>query len=198
MDMQTNIIDHYNLFFRFIDQYQHKGFKDIDRLDPIILQLEELTRANNQFYFIFDLIQLKVLFSSQRSLDMMGVDFKDFNPSCLNKAMHQDDIFWYSMIQTKLLNFGQQLFIDNQGGSLLSTNFKLRNSSDEYVNTLLQCYLFFAEVPYKTVYILQVLTDISWFTSSKPGYHFYMGNDPYYFRYPDEKLLLKGSVFSNK
>jgi len=41
-----------------------------------------------------------------------------------------------------------------------------------------------------------VLTDISWINRVDPGYHLYMGNDPYFFRYPDEKLLLKGNIFS--
>jgi hypothetical protein len=43
--------------------------------------------------------------------------------------------------------------------------------------------------------MLQVLTDISWFKKFKVVYHLYIGNDPSYFRYPDEKLLLTGNVF---
>ncbi len=67
----------------------------------------------------------------------------------------------------------------------------------DYINNLFQYYLFFKDVPYKTVFILQIISDISWFKRIDPGFHFYLGSDPYYFRYPDEQLLSKGNVFSN-
>jgi hypothetical protein len=90
----------------------------------------------------------------------------------------------------------EELTEDNKGSAFISGDFRLKTSSDDYINTLIQCYLFFTEVPYKTVFILQVVTDISWFKKDKHGYHFYVGKDPSYFRYPDEKLLLTGNVFS--
>ena len=190
------IIDNYSQYFRFIDYTMPAGFKDIDRMNPLILELEEMTEANNQFFCIFDLIQLKILYTSQRSFEMMGVEPKDMNPSILYKSIHPDDLVWHNIVQTKLFNLGQQIFSENNGSTLISTNFRFKNALDEYMNTLVQYYLFFTEVPYKTVFILQVFTDISWFKNNKPGYHFHLGNDPYYFRYPDEKLLLTGSVFS--
>lgn len=195
LTMKT-IINNYNQYFQFIDQYLPCGFRDIARTDPLILELEEMTESNNQFFCIFDLIQLKYLFASQRSFDILGIESKDINPSVFYKSMHPDDLIWHNISQTKLFNLGQQIFIENNGSALVSTNFRFKNSSDEYMNTLVQCYLFFTKMPYKTVFILQVLTDISWFNNSNPGHHFYFGNDPYYFRYPDEKLLLKGNVFS--
>jgi hypothetical protein len=196
MDNQLTIIDNYSLYFRFIDQFLPGGFKDIDRSDPLIVRLEEMSGANNQFFCIFDLIQLKFLFTSKRSTEMLGVPPLDLNPSVITRLMHSDDLIWHNISKNKLFNQGQQIFIEKIGSSLISTNFRLKNSSNTYFNTLFQCYLFFADAPYKTVYILMVLTDISWFNRVDPGYHFYMGNDPWYFRYPDEKLLIKGNVFS--
>jgi hypothetical protein len=190
------IMNNYNQYFQFIDRYLPGGFTDVDRADSLILEIEEMTEANNQFFCIFDLIQLKYVFTSNRSVQLIGIQPGKMNPSVFNRSIHPDDLTWYNLAQTKLFSRGQQIFNEKIGNSLISNNFRLKNSLDEYRNILVQSYLFFTGVPYKTVYILQVLTDISWFNRIKPGYHFYLGNDPYYFRYPDEKLLLTGNVFS--
>lgn len=196
-EKRQSVMDNYNLYFRFVDQYLPGGFNIINRTDPLILKIEEMTEANNQFFCIFDLIQLKILFTSRRSIDMMGIESKDINPLIFKKSIHLDDLVWHNLAQTKLFNLGQDIYMKNIGNALVSTNFRLKNPSGEFMNTLIQCYLFFTDSPYKTVFILQVLTDISWFDKSKQGYHFYLGNDPYFFRYPDENLLLKGNVFSS-
>jgi hypothetical protein len=165
--------------------------------DPLILKLEEMSEANAQFFSVFDLLQLKIIYTSKRSIDVIGVESRDFNPSVFNKSLDPGDLIWFNIMREKLFNLGHQIFMDKSGTSLVSTNFRFINSKSELINTLLQCYLFYTEVPYKTVFILKVMTDISWFRRATPGYHFYLGNDPYYFRFPDENLLIKGSVFSN-
>ena len=129
---------------------------------------------------------------------MMGIESKEVTPSVFTKSMHPDDLIWHNTVQTKLFTLGQQIFIDSYGSSLMSTNLRLKGSSGDYINNLFQYYLFFKDVPYKTVFILQIISDISWFKRIDPGFHFYLGSDPCYFRYPDEKLLLKGNVFSCK
>ena len=40
----------YGLFFRFIETYTPVGFKGIDRDDPLLLELEDMTEANHQFF----------------------------------------------------------------------------------------------------------------------------------------------------
>lgn len=191
-----SIIDNYTLFFHFIDQYLPGGFKDIAEDHQLIGNLEEMTEANGQFFFLFDFIQLKILFSSRRSARMMDLEGRELNPSSFLRLVHPDDLNWYSIAQTKLYAMGHQVFKDNHGSTLLSANFKLKNSSDQYVSMLLQSYLFYAKEPYETVFILNDLTDISWLSNVRPGYHFYLGNDPNYFRYPNEKILLKGNIFA--
>jgi hypothetical protein len=190
------VIDNYNLYFHYIEQYLPGGFNDIDRMNQSMLKLEELTEENNQFFFVSDLIQLKIIFTSRRSVDMLGVDSKDVNPSIFYKLMHPDDLKRYNTGQTKLFNLGQQLFFEKKGCAVISSNFRFKNLSGEYINTMVQCYLFFTDVPYKTVFVLQVLTDISWFKNFMPGFHFYIGHDPSFFRYPDEYLLHMGNIFT--
>ena len=197
MEKPNSTNNNYQLFFQFIDQALPGGFKNIDCTNPLVMKLEELTEANKQFFFIFDLIQLKILFASKRSHVMMGIEPDALNPSIFVKSMHPEDLVWHNIVQTRFFNTGQQIFNENSGTALISTNFRLKDPSGNYINTLVQCYLFFTAVPYKTVFVLQVLTDISWFEKNKPGYHFYLGNDPYFFRYPDENLLSRGNVFSN-
>jgi hypothetical protein len=190
------IIKNYDQYFRFIDEYLTGGFTNIDRSNPLILNLEKTTETNGQFFCMFDLIQLKFLFTSRRSFEMTGILPAEITPLSFYKLMHPDDLIWNNIVQTRLFSLGQRLFIESNGSSLVSTNFRMKNALDEYMNNLVQSYLFFTEVPYKTVFILQVFTDISWYMNNKPGYHFYSGNDPRFFRYPDKKLLSAGSIFA--
>ena len=57
----------YSLFFRFIDTYAPVGFKGIDRDDPLLLELEEMTEAGNQFFHVADLIQAKIIWASKEA-----------------------------------------------------------------------------------------------------------------------------------
>jgi hypothetical protein len=110
--------------------------------------------------------------------------------------MHPDDLVRYNIGRLKLFDLGQQIFIQKEGSMVISSNFRIKNSPGDYVNTLFQCYLFYTDVPYKTVFMLQILTDISWFKNFKLGYHVYFGKDRAFLRYPDEDLLLMGNIFT--
>ena len=192
------ILDNYSLFFQFIDNFLMDGFLNIDRSDPLILQLEQMTEANNQFFYIGDLLQLKIIFTSQGSLKLLGVEPEKIDPYVFFTYTHSDDLQRHNIGRTKLFNLGQELYIKNSGRILLSTNFRFKDYCGKYSEYLVQCYLFFTEVPYKTVFLLQVNTDISSFKKIKHGYHFYLGDDFRNFRYPDENLLGMGNIFSDR
>jgi len=74
----------------------------------------------------------------------------------------------------------------------------MRNASGVYGNILTQCYLFYSEIPYKTVYFLKIHTNISKLKKTKSGSHYYVGNDMSYFHYPNEHLLDIGNNFSER
>ncbi len=59
-------------------------------------------------------------------------------------------------------------------------------------------YLYFSTIPYKSVFLLKVHTNIDWFKKRKYGYHYYIGNDLSNFRYPDEELLGIGNVLTHR
>jgi len=192
------LIDNYNIFFQFIDLFLPCGFAEIDKSNPVLQKIEEMTESDNQFFFIADLIKLKILFTSRQSINLLGIDPHDVDPGVFFTVTHPEDLIRHNIARTKLFNLGQQLYIENEGKAILSTNFRFKNTQEVYRNIMVQCYLFFSNVPYKTVFLLQVMTDISWFKKIKHGFHYYIGNDLSCFRYPDEKLLLQGIVFSNR
>lgn len=43
-----------DLFIKFIKTFSPVGFKGIDHDDPLFPELEEVTKFNNQFFFICD------------------------------------------------------------------------------------------------------------------------------------------------
>jgi DNA-binding CsgD family transcriptional regulator len=53
-------------------------------------------------------------------------------------------------------------------------------------------------VPYKTVFFLKIHTNIDGYKKIKHGYHYYIGTDLSCFRYPDDKMLMKGNIFSDR
>ena len=75
---------------------------------------------------------------------------------------------------------------------------KMRNPTGLYAEILFQSYLFYYEIPHKSVYLLQVLINIDSFRKRKHGYHYYVGDDFSNFRYPDEKLLNTGNPLSDR
>ena len=188
----------YSLFFKFIDTFSPTGFKGIDPDDPLLLVLEEMMKCNNQFFFVADLIQVKLLFTSKRSVEMIGINPVDVTPFHFFEATHPDDIHRHSLGRSKLFGLAQGLYIAEKGNVLLSTNLRLRNPVGEYPNILIQCYLFYTLMPIKTVYEIQVHTNIEWFKKIKHGYHYYVGNNFSYFRFPDEEMLNLGNILSDR
>ena len=129
---------------------------------------------------------------------MIGIEPDDISPYHFFEATHPEDIHRHNLGRSKLFGLAQGLFIAESGNALLSSNLRIRNPVGGYSNLLFQCYIFYSPVPVKTVYLIQLHTDLEWFKKIKHGYHYYVGNDLSFFRYPDEKLLSKGHAFSDR
>jgi DNA-binding CsgD family transcriptional regulator len=186
----------YDLFFEFIDAYSPVGFRGINRLDSLILALEEMMKNNNQFFCVFDMIRMKMEFSSQGSLQMLGIKPDELTPYHFKEATHPDDLKRNELGIGKLFNLGHEIFVARKGDILISADFRFRNLIGNYSNQLVQCYVFYCPLPADTVYLLNINTDIEWCKKPKCGTHYYLGNDLSYFRYPDEELLMTGHVFT--
>lgn len=170
----------------------------IDRSDELVQRIEHQTEITDQMFFVGDLIKLQILFASSLSRSMFGVDPDKLDPGILFISTHPEDIARHNVARTKLFNVGQRLYIEQSGFTILSTNFRFKGPDGNFRNTLVQCYLFFCRDPFNTVFLLQVNTNISWFRKIKHGYHYYLGDDLSYFRYPDETLLKTGNIFSTR
>jgi len=194
----TKDLGQYNLFFEFIKTYSLVGFKGIDRRDALILALEEMMKQTKQFLTVFDMLRMKNEFTSQGSIQMLGVDPEDLSSYHFKEATHPDDLKRHEYALTKLFKIAHELFVAKEGEMIISSSFRLRNITGNYTNQLIQCYLFYCRFPDDTVYLIQINTDISWYKNIKNVYHYYVGNDLSYFRYPDEKLLMTGNVFSDR
>lgn len=195
--MAIDFLD-YNLFFKFIESYTPVGFKGIDAADELMLELEKMMEENDQFIYVADAIHMKILFTSKRSSDMMGIKPEDLSFYHFMEATHPDDIQRLNIGRTKLVKKAQDIFIEGKGSALLSTNFKVRNAAGGYSNFLMQNYLIYSAIPYKTVFFLKIHTNIDWCKKLKHGYHYYIGNDLSYFRYPDQGMLQMGNVFTKR
>lgn len=193
-----NNLPDYSLYLKFIDTFTPVGFKGIDRNDPLLVELERMMEINNQFFYISDIIAMKVLFTSNRSIQMIGIEPEEVSPYHFMEVTHPDDIQRLNLGRTKIIKMAQDLFIAKKGYGLLATNYKMRNPSGGYSDFLIQCYIYYTSIPNETVFFLKIHTNIDWHKKIKHGYHYYVGNDLSYFRYPDDEMLMKGNIFSDR
>jgi DNA-binding CsgD family transcriptional regulator len=188
----------YSLFFKFIETYTPSGFDVIDPSDRLMVELENLMEVNNQFLYLADAIQMKIHFTSKGSYGILGIPPGELSFYHFMEATHPSDIQRLNLGRSKIVKLAQDLFIAEKGYTLLSTNYKYRIQSGEYSDFLVQCYLFYTTAPYKTVFFLKIHTNIDWHKKIKYGYHYYIGTDLSYFKYPDDNMLMKGNIFSGR
>ena len=186
----------YDLYYKFINTYSPFGFRNIDSNSPLMKQLDELMEENNQFIIVGDFLNMKILYTSKLSEKMLGIKPEELDPFRFIDSTHSEDVQRHYQSRAKSTNLAKELYISEKGGALLSTNLKMRNPEGGYSQTLFQCYLFFASFPYKTVYLLQIHTNIDWWKPAKHGFHYYVGNDLKLLRFPDYDLLNVGIPYS--
>ncbi len=193
----TSDLGAYHLFKEFIDTYFPAGFRGIDRDSALLQQLEAVTEANNQFFHVANLIQAKITWASKRCENMMGIKPEELDAYHFMEATHPDDVYKHTLGRSKMFNLANDLFAAQKGSALLSINLRIRNAQGDYPDLLFQLYFMYS-VPYRTVFLFQVHTNLDSFRKRKHGYHYYVGNDFSKFRYPDEELLAIGNPLSDR
>ena len=188
----------YKLFFEFMKAYSPAGFKGIDRGDSLILTLEEMMDENNQYLSVFDMLNMKTLFVSQGIIKFLGIKPEDLTSYHFKEATHPDDLKRQELGLVQLFKIAHELFVAKKGEMFISSNLRMRMPNGNYTNQLVQGFLFFNLLPIETVYMIHINTDISWIKNIKHCFHYYLGNDLSYFRYPDEELLMTGNIFSER
>lgn len=178
----------YSIFKEFTDKYLANGFQNISREDPFMVAMEEKLAHNKQFFYVADLLRLKILFTSNGSKQIMGVNPEEFDLSTFISRAHPDEVVRYGLARTKLIKIGQDVFMNPDKNMVLSTHFRKKNDTGKFINLLFQATIFFSEIPYRTVFLILVMTDLQKFNISKNGYHYYVGSNEEFFRYPDAEL----------
>lgn len=192
-----NNLPDYSLFHRFIETYFPVGFKGIDREDPLLVQLEALTEANNQFFHVADLIQARITWASKRSELMIGIKPEELDAYHFMEATHPDDVHKHTLGRSKMFDLANDLFAAKKGSALLSINLRIRNAQGEYPDLMFQLYFMYS-TQFHTVLLFQVHTNLDYLEKRKHGYHYYVGNDFTYFRFPDKELLAIGNPLSDR
>jgi len=192
------IYEDYSLFFKFFTTHSQSGFKDISPDDPLLMELDSYMDQSNQLFYIADVILLEIKFISKGVKRMFGMEQDKVSPGFFLTTTHQDDLKRHQLARTKLFNVAQDLYIQRSGTCIISSNFRGRNPEGEgYTEYLYQCFFFHSKIPYESTFLILVITDISEFEKPFKGFHYYIGNDPCLFRFPDKKLLTSGLIFSH-
>jgi hypothetical protein len=191
-------IENYSVFDYFIAAHLTDAFLNIDHKSPDMVAFEEKLAQTGQFVYVADLIQLKMLYSSDECRKFFGVESGVVEPDYYYNNTHADDLDRHRLGRLKLLKTGYDLYNTQTGYRILSTNFKIKNSQGEYIDLLNQCYIFYSDIPIKTSYCLAVHTNVTETMKKLGGFHYYFGKNKTNFRYPDEKLLMTGNVFTKR
>jgi len=187
----------YSLFFKFFDKYSGSDFKEIDSSDPLLKEINKHLEKNNQLFYIADVVLLDILFISQRVQVMFGVEPETVTLGYFLTTTYLDDLKRHHLSRTKLIQMGQEMYIQKNGFQIISTNFRARKPDGGNTNLLYQCFIFYSQIPYESAFLILVITDISGFSHIHKGFHHYIGDDRNIFRFPDDKLLMLGNIYSN-
>ena len=129
---------------------------------------------------------------------MMGIEPAVLSGINYFQSLHPDELNRHKLGRTMLLKLAHELYTEEKGYRLFSANYRMKNAEGKYSNFLMQFYIYYSTIPYKSVFTFKVQTNIDRFKMHKHGYHYYLGNDLSNFRYPDRELLMKGNIFSKR
>ena len=81
----------YKLFHSFIETFLPNGFNGIDSAHPLVQEMEQMMKKNNQFITVGDVFESKKFFTSKRCFNIIGVEPSEFNPYHIIEATHPND-----------------------------------------------------------------------------------------------------------
>lgn len=193
--MFSEILD-YNLFLDYFDSFSKAGIEGVNANDPLITKLDQVTETNKQVFYISDVILLDILYITKSVQTLFGIGPGKVPQGFFLTTTHLDDADRHKLVRMKLLTVAQEFYIQKQGTKFLSVNVRARNKDGGYFNALYQAKVFYSKVPYESVFFMLVITDVSRYVKSHKYFHFYNGDDPHFFRFPDEELLKVGPPFT--
>jgi DNA-binding CsgD family transcriptional regulator/PAS domain-containing protein len=198
LDYNADRYEDYSLFYKFFVTFSEQNFKDISPDDPLMNELDSFMDKNKQLFYVTDVIQLDIKFISKGLKSMFGLDRDKITTGFFLTTTHPDDLKRHHLARSKLISVAEELYIQKSGTTIISANFRGRiPESNEYADYLYQCFIFYSKIPYESTFLILVITDISEFEKPFKGFHYYIGNNPKIFRFPDKELLTSGLIFSH-
>jgi DNA-binding CsgD family transcriptional regulator len=199
LETKTARYEDYSLFYKFFVTFSEGDFKSINPNDPLIQELDSYMDLNNQLFYVTDVIQLNLKFISKGVKSMFGIDQDKVNAGFFLTTTHPDDLKRHHLARAKLICVAQEIFIQKCGTCIISANFRgSKPGTTDYANYLYQCFIFYSKIPYESTFLILVLTDVSDCCDIiHKGFHYYIGNDPKVFRFPDKELLSTGLNYSH-
>lgn len=187
----------YSLFLDFFEAFSQAGVEGIASEDPLMIKLEKVLSGNKQILYIGDLVMLDMLFVSKGVYSMFGIEPENIPAGFFITTTIQEDNRRHQLARAKVISEAQKIFAQKSGKTTVSSNFRAKTQDGTVSNLLYQAYLFYSKIPYESVFLMMVLTDISEIGKMLKSFHFYNGDDPEFFRFPDEELLKTGNIFSH-
>jgi len=188
----------YKLLFQFIDKYLPLGFNGIDRQDPLLQEINTMMKKNKQFFYVADMVEMKIMYTCSAIKQMLGIEVPEFDPHSQFEMTHPDDMLRHNVSRSKMVRIANELYISGEDYRIMSTNLRFKHNDGHYINCLVQAYNFSHKYPKQSVYSLFIKTDINWFGPIKNGYNYYVGKDKSYFRLPDKELIETGNIFTDR
>lgn len=192
----------YEIFFRFYNKFKAQGFHDIDPKDTLVVEINETLDNTRQIFHAADLIKLELLYCSKSCYDFYGIKSGSMDPSVYIQNTHPDDLQRFGASRSKVFKLSTEMYESKLECMYLSSNFRTKSHSGKYINLLRQVFLCYSESPIKTIYQIEVSTDVTELYNTLHqnhyGYHYHIGSDKSFFRYPDKELLSDGIFFSKR
>ena len=191
-------MDDYQLLLEYINNYLSVGFKNVNPNDTLQKRVEAFLEKNRQFFYLADMVQLKIIKTSSSIRSVFGYEPEEFNPGLHYELTHPEDMIRHTNARGRMIKLCNELYASKDDYGFMMTNFRFKHKKGHYVNYLIQGYAFPSEVPRPSTYGLFIKTDIDCFGPIKNGYNYYLGKDLSYFRIPDENLIRTGAIFTKR
>ena len=187
----------YNLFLEFFESFSRAGIEGLPADDPFLVELDLVTEENNQVFYISDAILMDMLFVSKGIYNMFGVKPENVPQGYFLTTTVEEDLRRHQLARSHLISQAQKLYVQKSGTRIISTNVRARKPNGCCYHLFYQAYLTYSKLPHESVFLLLVITDISKYLKIHEGFHFYSGEDRRLFRFPDEELLMTGTIFTH-
>lgn len=189
---------HYQPIIQFLRTYEWVGYVGLNKNDKTLGNLEVLVRENRQFFYVCDILKMKILFTCGDLEKLNGTRAEDLDFSTFFLRTHPEDQPRHAIARTKTLHVSQDIFFNRTPVLIQSSNFRQLGANESYFDMLYQVYIFISEHTKPTVYMALLLTNIDRFKLGIKKSHYYLGSDSANFRYPDEELLSIGHQLSSR